>query len=164
MKLNSLVLVFVSGCLLAAGVKTGYDRLADFSQLKTYSWIAHKSTNDAWADFITRDVDRQLAAKGWAKLQTGGDVVVSAFGRTRDQQTLESFYTDVGGPWKWQGTGDTAADQTPVGTLVVDIFEGHSKKLIWRGTATEILAQEPDKERLEQSVEYMFRDFPSPQN
>jgi hypothetical protein len=147
--------------LLTAGVKTGYDRLADFSQYRTYSWIGAKPVDNPWAARIVHDADAQLARKGWTKVQSGGDMVVSAFGRTRDAETLQSYYTDVDGGWKWQGFGDAkAAEETPVGTLLVDVFDGKSKKLIWRGSATEVVSARPDSVVLQQSIEYMFRDFP----
>ncbi len=152
-------------CVLAASVKTGYDRAADFTQYRTYSWIGSKLAGNPWAARIVHDVDAQLASKGWTKIQNGGDLVVSAFGRTRDKETLESFYTDVDGGWKWHGFGDAEkAEEMPVGTLLVDVFDGKSKKLIWRGSSTETLTSAPDKGQLEEAVEYMFRDFPKMTN
>jgi hypothetical protein len=158
MKLALPLLAFAS--LLPADVKT--DFTSDFNQYKTYSWIAAKSAHDPWAALITRDIDARLAAKGWIKLQSGGDLVVSAFGLTNDKKTLDSNYTDFGGPWKWQqfGTADRKVDDIPVGTLIVDVFDGKSKRLVWSSSATEVLAQKPDSAQLKDSIVYMFRDFP----
>jgi hypothetical protein len=151
--------------LLLAGIKTGYDRLADFSQYKTYSWIAAAPAGDSWADRIVHDVDAQLEQKGWRKIQSGGDMVLSAFGRTHDGQTVQGYYTGIDGGWKWHGLEDTAkADETEVGTLLVDVFDGKSKKLIWRGSSTETLSAKPDTDRLEQDITYLFRDFPKMTN
>jgi hypothetical protein len=151
-------------CLLLASVKTDYDHAADFSRYKTYSWIAAKASNDLWADRIRQDVDAQFAAKGWAKVESGGDATVSAFGRTHNEQTLETYYNGFGGGWLWRGFGDatTTVENTPVGTLVVDLFDGNSKKLIWRGSSSETLSEKPDKneKKLEKAVEEMFKHFP----
>jgi hypothetical protein len=151
--------------LLLASVKTDYDHQADFSHYKTYSWISAKGSNDLWSDRIMQDVDQQLAAKGWTKAESGGDATVSAFGRTQNEQTLETFYTGLGGGWRWRGGfGDamTTVENTPVGTLVVDVFDGNSKKLIWRGTATDTLSSKPEnnEKKLEHSVADMFKHFP----
>jgi hypothetical protein len=153
-------------CLLMASVKTDYDKKADFSQYKTYSWLSSKGSDDLWSGRIMQDVDQQLAAKGWTKVESGGDATVSAFGRTHNEQTLESYYNGFGGGWMWRGLGGdvtTTVENTPVGSLVVDVFDGKSKHLIWRGSATDTLSSHPDKneKKLEKSVEDMFKKFPT---
>lgn len=90
--------------VLLASVKTDFDHSADFSHYKTYNWINPASaSNDLWSERIMQDVDQQLAAKGWTKVQSGGDATVSAFGRTHNEQTLDTFYTGIGGGWRWRG-------------------------------------------------------------
>jgi Domain of unknown function (DUF4136) len=163
-----MIPLFAGVCLLLASIKTDYDHQANFGQYKSYSWIgAPKASNDLWAERIERDVDEQLAARGWAKVASGGDATVSAFGRTVNEQTLETYYTGFGGGWRWRGFGDvnTFVENTPVGTLVVDIFDGGTKKLIWRATSTETLSTKPDKneKKLEKAVEDMFKKFPPTQ-
>lgn len=56
----------------------------------------------------------------------------------------------------------TTVENTPVGTLLVDVFDGHSKKLVWRGVASEALSSKPEKneKKLEKDVEEMFKKFP----
>jgi hypothetical protein len=128
-------------------------------QDRTYSWIGAKASN-AWTDRITKSVGAQFAAKGWVKLQSGGDAVISAFLRVNSDQNLQSYYTDFGGSWRWQGIGKTTRGEVEVGTLVIDVFDGQSKKLLWTGSATEALSDKPAKNQLEQSIGYMLRDFP----
>jgi hypothetical protein len=164
--LQTIIPLFAGVAMLFASVKTDFDKNADFGHYKTYSWIGTaKATDDLWSERIMQDVDQQLAARGWSKVESGGDATVSAFGRTHNEQTLETFYTGMGGGWRWRGGfGDamTTVENTPVGTLVVDVFDGASKKLIWRGTATDTLSSHPDKneKKLEHSVEDMFKRFP----
>src|SRR5580704_2535828 len=93
---NLLIPMCAAVCLLLAGVKTDYDHKANFSQYKSYSWISAKGSNDLWSDRIMEAVDGQLTAKGWMKVASGGDATVSAFGRTRNEQTLETYYSGFG--------------------------------------------------------------------
>jgi hypothetical protein len=161
MALKLIPSLFTAAGMLLATVITGYKSLDDFSQLRTYSWIGAPPADDPWAGRIIKGVDVQLAAKGWTKIQISGDMVISAFGRTRDAQTVQRYYTGIEGGWKWQGFGDApAAAENPVGTLLIDIFDGKTKKLIWRGSSTETLSSKPDTSRLEDDITYMFRDFP----
>ena len=109
---------------------------------------------------LTNNSPRKVGARS-----SPGDATVSAFGRTQYEQTLDTFYTGMGGGWRWRGGfGDamTTVENTPVGTLIVDVFDGSSKKLIWRGTSTDTLSSKPDKneKKLEHSVDDMFKHFP----
>jgi hypothetical protein len=44
----------------------------------------------------------------------------------------------------------------------VDIFDGSTKTLIWRGTAASVLSSKPEKNerKLEDAVTDMFKHFP----
>src|ERR1700722_1297928 len=114
--------------LFAADVKTDYSHSVDFGNYHTYSWLKVNAGDPLWVDRIQRAVDGELTAKGWSKVDSGGDAGVSAFGATHNQQSLQTFYDGFGGGWRWGGFGDatTTTINTPVGTLVVDIFDAHS--------------------------------------
>jgi len=168
MKRNILIsAAFIAGAaaLLFADVKTDYSHSVDFGNYHTYSWLKVNAGDPLWIDRIQRAIDGELTAKGWSKVDSGGDAGVSAFGATHNQQSLQTFYDGFGGGWRWGGFGDVATTtpiNTPVGTLVVDIFDAHSKKLIWRGTSEKTLSDKPDKneKKLEDSVQSRFKHFP----
>jgi hypothetical protein len=154
--------------LFAANVKTDYSHSANFGQYHTYSWLKVDAGNPLWVNRIKRDVDAQLTAKGWMQVPSGGDAAVSAFGATHDRRSLQTFYDGFGGGWRWGGFGPdlatTTTINTPVGTLVVDIFDAHTKQLIWRGTSDKTLSDKPEKneKKLEDSIQDMFKRFPPP--
>jgi hypothetical protein len=111
-------------------------------------------------------VDSQLAAKGWTKVASGGDAAVSAFGRVTQQDTLQTFYDGFPGwGWRgWAGMGTATTEVIPenVGNLTVDIFDGSTKQLIWRGRAAKLLSDKPEKneKKLDDAVADMFKHFP----
>lgn len=162
--LKIMIPLFTGVCLLFAAVKTDYDHQADFSKYKTYSWISARGSNDLWSERILQDVDAQLQSKGWSKVESGGDATVSAFGRTQEEQSLETYYNGFGGGWRWRGFGDatTVVENTPVGSLTVDVFDAQTKRLVWRGSATDTLSGEPEKnaQKLQHAVADMFKHFP----
>jgi len=151
--------------LFGQQVKTDYDRGTDFSQYKTYSWEKVQTQDPLWVDRIKDAVNASLAAKGWTLMPSGGNVSIVAIEMTRNQQTLDTFYNGFGGGWRWGGGfGDatTTVDNYKVGTLVVDLFDTSSKKLIWRGSSSDTLSDKSEKniKTLDKAVEKMFNHFP----
>lgn len=148
-------------------VKTDYDRATDFNQYKTYSWEKVQTKDPLWIDRIESAVNTALAAKGWTQVPSGGNVAIVAIETTQTQQTLDTFYDGFGGGWRWRGMGGfgdstTTVENYKVGTLVVDLFDANSKKLIWRGSASDTLSDKSDKniKNLDKGVQKMFKNFP----
>jgi hypothetical protein len=161
--------LLVTGCLvLAAKVTSDYSHSTDFSQYKTYSWLKVDASNSLWADRIRKAVDSQLKAKGLSETPSGGDVTVAAFGSRQEQPQMQTFYDSFGGGWRWRGFDDgvatTTVENIPVGALNVDLFDAHSKKLIWRSNASDVLSDNAEKneKKMEKAVEDMFKHFPPP--
>jgi hypothetical protein len=134
--------------LSAQHVKTHYDRSANFAQYKTYSWEQVKTREPLDVDRIKSAVNAALAAKGWTRVESGGDVWIVA----------------IEGGWRWRGFGafgpttDTYEDRT----LTVDLFDTKTKKLLWRGSSTDRLSDNSDKniKNLDKGVEKLFKKFP----
>jgi hypothetical protein len=164
----SPVLLTTAAIAFAPDVSVDYDHNADFARLHTYSWIGVRAGTSIWQDRITQAVDTELKAKGWARVESGADVGVAALGHVTERDTLETFYDGFPG-WGWRGwggmgTATTTVEPNRVGNLTVDLFQGGSKKLIWRATASEVISSNPDKndKKLNDAVEKMFKHFPPP--
>ena len=163
------MMFWFAGKCSAQQVKTDYDRGTDFGHYKTYSW-EHVKTKDALdVDRIKSAVNAALAAKGWTQVDSGGDVSIVAMEITRNQQTLNTFYDGFGGGWGWRrfggggiGEATTTTETYNVGTLVVDLFDAKTKKLLWRGSSSDTLSNNSDKniKNLDKGVEKMFKQFP----
>lgn len=147
----------------AQDVKTDYDHHANFSQYHTYSWAKVKTTDPLWESRIQDAVDKDLQAKGWQRVDNGGDVALTAVGSARDEKEYQTFYDGMGG-WRWGGFGETTTqvENYPVGTLVLDMYDAHNKQLIWRGVASQSLSDKPEKneQKLEKAVNKMLDHFP----
>jgi hypothetical protein len=175
MKVQRVVFVLVAMMFLFAAqspaqqVKTDYDRSANFGQYKTYSWEHIKTQDPLSVDRIKNSVNAALAAKGWTQVESGGDVAIVALEMTQNEQTLNTFYDGFGGGWGWRrfggggfGEATTTTETYKVGTLVVDLFDTKTKKLLWRGTSSDTLSNNSNKniKNLDKGVEKMFKKFP----
>lgn len=163
-----LCIVWLAIPVYAQSVHTDYDHKVDFSHYQTYSWEKVHTTNPLWQQRIMDAVDKDLQQKGWKRVQSGGQVALVAVGATRDRKEYQTFYDGLGG-WGWGGGfGDestTTVENVPVGTLVLDMYDQDSKKLLWRGTASKALSKNTDKniKSLDKSVDKMLDKFPPKQ-
>jgi len=162
-----LSLLLTASVVLALGtIKTDYDHSADFSRYKTYSWLKVEAGNTLWQDRIRKAIDAELSAKGMQNVASGGDVSVVAVGAVKTDQRPETFYNDFGGGWYWRGFGDgiatTTVENVPIGSLMLDMFDGKTKKLVWRGLGEKTLSGDPEKneKKLKDVVGDMLKSFP----
>jgi len=145
------VLVAISflfaSALSAQHMKTHYDRSANFAQYKTYSWEQVETRDPLDVDRIKSAVNAALAAKGWTRVESGGDVWIVA----------------IEGGCRWRGFGafGPTTDRYEDRTLTVDL-ETKTKKLLWRGSSTDRLSHNSDKniKNLDKGVEKLFKKFP----
>jgi hypothetical protein len=147
----------------AQEVHTDYDKNAVFEKYHTYSWGRVQTSNPLWQTRVEDAVDKSLQEKGWQKVASGGDIVVSAVGATHNQQEYTTFYDGMGG-WRWHGIGEatTTVDTYKVGTLVVDLYDASNKQLVFRGTSSNTLSDKPEnnEKSLDKAVDKMFKKFP----
>jgi hypothetical protein len=169
MKLQKRFALSLAGLLLTAvtawaGITSDYDHNAHFAQYKTYSWGKIETSNGLWDERVKSAVAGQLAAKGWSEVPSDGDVVIAARDAIHNQQQLNTFYDGFGGRRFGGGMGmsTTTVDNYKVGTLLVEMFDGHSKNLIWRASASNTLSNNSDKniKSLDKNVQKMFEHFP----
>jgi hypothetical protein len=158
-----LFVMALTAAVFADQVKVDYDHGANFNQVKTYSWSKVHTANSIWDNRVKNAVDKELAAKGWTQVPSGGAVALVAIEKTSVQQQYDTFYNNFGGR-RFGGFGDstTTVDNYKVGTLMVSMFDGNSKQLMWRGTSSSDLSGNPDKnaKKLDKDVEKMFKKFP----
>ena len=165
----TLMILSLAAGSLAQEIKTDYDRKADFSQYKTFSFEKVDTKDPLWVDRITAAVGGALTAKGLTQVESGGDIAIIAMGMAADRQTLNTFYDDFGGGWGWRrwggddfGESTTTTETYRVGTLVVDLFDRKTKTLLWRGSASNTLSNSSSKniKNFDKSVEKLFKEFP----
>jgi hypothetical protein len=168
---------------LGDNVRTDYDHQANFSQYHTYSWGKVQAADPFFVGRIQQAVNTQLQAKGWQLVPSGGSVAIFATDNLHNQKETQTMYDGLGGGWGsgwgggwgWGGWGwgggwaepgvgvaTTTTTNQSVSNLVIDLFDASTKKLLWRGLATEDLSSNAQKntKSLDGDVAKMFKGFP----
>ncbi len=165
-----IILIFAfSGCATPS-IKTSYDASASFSGLKTYGWLpAPKEViDDPRVDWellssrIRTAVDRELAEKGFTRKATGSPDFLIGFQATLDKKmTWKEMEREAYGRRGYQRWTQEAYDE---GTLVLDVIDVESQKIIWSGSATDkvnfSLSPEKEEAEINEAVREMLKEFP----
>lgn len=138
--------VVMGGLLAACGpsltVRTDYDRALDFSRYRTFRMGETRQimngngngkapVNTLVKDRIDNALQAQLAAEGLAPAGEDADLEVRYVAGARTRQELESsgfVYPYWGGMY----TDDFWIREYPEGTLVIDLVDATTNKLVWR--------------------------------
>ncbi len=149
-------------------VSTDYDKAADFTKYRTYTWgKAEEIKNTIVKKRIESAVDQQLASKGLKKVESGPDLAVFVHPRLSKETQVNTYSTGWGYGWGWyggMGTTTSTVQEIPVGTLVVDLVDVQRKELVWRGVAKSQLDSEASaeqrQERLDDAMKQLFASYP----
>ena len=133
----------------------------DWSKYHTYSWGEGTPAEDPIvAQRIVAGIDAQLAAKGLKKVDSDPDLVVLYHVATDKQKTLN--WSNMGGWGRFGGMGSAQVDTVINGQLKVDLADYKAKQFLWRGTATDTVSGDPQKnaKKIEKALTKMFQKFP----
>jgi uncharacterized protein DUF4136 len=150
----------LAGCS-SMKVKTEYDPAAPYATYKKYSWIAAEPGPEQAAPIrnpqvralVITTIERELTKKGLvlAKGAEEPDFLVSVLGWTQQGVQVTNYGYAYGGAYVY---GPYSAPIAPMpmtdvhvytdGTLLLDFVDAKTKKLVWRGTATDTLTS-PDR-------------------
>ena len=159
---GAVALVMTAAVVYAQKVSVDSDPGAPFTTYKTYVWVdGTPAPNPLNEERLHMGVDARLALKGLRMNTTSPDVVVVTHVTTKERQEL--VVSGFGyGPW-WGGGYSTANVETYIdGTLVVDLYDAKTKKMVWRGVATATASDKPTKNisKMNKALDKMFEKYP----
>jgi hypothetical protein len=143
----------------AAEVKVSYDTQADFSQYKTWSWRKGTPWPNLVAEKQLREgIEAKLEAAGLQRKDSGGDLQVThhaaadhrigvkALGYEQPDFEIES----------------TRVSYVVVGTVLVDMIDAGTGKVVWRGRAQGVANPAPRdvERRISEAIAQLFEHFP----
>jgi len=169
------VTVALAGCATVQ-TSTDYARGVDFSRYHTFKMLEGKALpsqtgappNTMAADRISSDIKGELMAKGLTPTDTNPDLLVGYVAGARTKQELEAVgpYDPMMGPYMgpgYWGPTDVWSTTYQHGTLVIDLVDNSSKKMVWRSTVTadrEKVSELADPKTIEKAVDKAFEHYP----
>lgn len=174
-------MIFTISCS-SVKVHSDFDGSVDFTKFKTLEYMgwaeeSDKILNQLQRDRIEKAFGKEFESRGYTGVEENGDIVVSLF-IVVDQKTSVTAYTNhygmggygygAGWGWGYGGMGMSASTTTYSesdyleGTLVLDVFDSKTKKLIWQSVGQKTIDENPkNSERNTAYVaEKMMKPYP----
>jgi Domain of unknown function (DUF4136) len=177
LRLCILCVAVLGSFAFAQKVKTGYDKSADFSKYKTYTWTAPgmPPTRPLLYATVVDAIDGELSSKGLQKVDKDGDLTLIPAGGIEYGNNIAAgspiIGTYSGAPpamnaTMWTGATGPSALQgpyVPQGTLVLEFVDRMAGKVIWTGSVSQKLDIEKKNKSLElvgKAVVKLLKQFP----
>lgn len=136
---------------------------------KTWSWlsrppVAQGDTTYAAIDARVRSsLERELAARGFRRVEREKpDFLITYYAAVEKPIRAESVAYAAGGPSQGRA-GVDASGAYPQGTLIVDVLDPRTGKLVWRGAGSKVIQPEQDAEqrsaRIDDAASAMASEF-----
>ena len=158
--MNSFVVLLVALATAQAPpigkVDSTFDKKANFASFRTYAWTpGTHAFNPAAHKLIVEALEAEMAARGFTKVTTGGDVTLS-------YSSMAVKNVDLKALDKAERAG-AAAPTKDLGKLVV-VMRNPARQQLWSAATREYL--EPDIEKLGASIKTvaarLFETYPKP--
>lgn len=173
-----LIASFLYSCS-STKITSDYDKEADFSKYQDFHYLGWANDSDQILNDLDKTRIEQAFANEFARRgikfvdASEADATVSLF-IVVDQKTGATAYTDYHGGmgygygypgWGWGGGYATTRYQEHdylEGTLVVDVFDAESKKLVWQGVSSGTINENTKnrEDRINRLAQSMMREYP----
>jgi hypothetical protein len=161
-----VILVIVAAVSASAmDISVDYDRSGRFSWYKTFAWKDTDETsleghNDLMHSRIKTAIMQQLSQGRMTENTDNPDLYVTYHAGSRQAVYVDpgAFGYGFGGAWGGVGASTARSFTYEQGTLVIDIWEAETKKLVWRGVAVDAFSDNPDKadKKINKAIEKMI--------
>ena len=158
-----LVSVLMAGPALAQKISFDYDEDYDGESVKTFAWAETSDTSVKKSDpflhsRIVNGIEYYLTQTGLREVESDPDVYVTYHTSKKEEVKVNTGSWGYGYPVTWTQPGvnerfggwgshsGNAMDSFEKGTLIVDLWDAGTEKLVWRGRAAGItIVLDPQK-------------------
>jgi len=162
----------LGACAGKMAIQSDLDPAASLDSYGTYAWsrLGRVSGDVRVTPALNRqirdDIDRHLADKGYSRVTSNADFSVMYQVTIEGETIVQTLDWYSGSNFKETvATPRATARNYEEGTLIIDVMEGQTERLIWRGTATAEVRQrvslEDRSDRVAEAVQKVLAEFPS---
>ena len=168
-----LTAVIAWSCGPSLKVTSDYDKGVNFSSYKTFALYNPENINNAISELnrarVVTAIKNEMTKKGFTESATNPDLLVNAAALFEDRKSMTA--TSTGGgyygyrAYGWgAGVSHTNYDVRHYkdGSLIIDIVEASSKKLVWQGTGNKEIdgpVKDPDV-NIPKAISMIMASFP----
>lgn len=164
------LMVALAACQSSTTPSFNYTAAPGFSLagMKTYSWAyaaVPQGSNTVLVQMIRNNFDSDLAARGFKRVDEGGDFVIGITLGSRSELQVTNWPTYPGWGWgRWGGWAapmtSTSVQQITQGSLALDVYNGQTKEAMWHGYASrQISPNSPNPELIQNAVAGLVERF-----
>lgn len=172
--LVAIGLALLASCQTPIQVGADFRRNFRFSSVQTYAWLpdppGHAGDpvlhNDLIDERVRGAVDRKLQEMGYRRVAEKADIYVTYYLGLETQvnaRMVSSTYHYAGGFLDRHST-NRAISQYERGTLLIDLLEPTTRRLVWRGTASARVRRQTDPaerdRKIDDAVDKTLAQFP----
>lgn len=153
------ILLAVAVPAAAQKVYVDWDRTADMRSYKTFAWgemppSVLEANHPLAHSFIKNSIEYELTGGGYIEDPKDPDVYVIYHTDPKESVQImsQAYGYSYGAGWGWDPywggtmvTGSTQVNSYRKGCLIIDIWDARTKLAVWRGTATDVMSQDPEK-------------------
>jgi hypothetical protein len=183
--LMGAIMVLLSACS-SLKITADFDKSVDFTKYKTFEYYGWAKESDK----VLNGLDKVRIEDAFAKeffsrdlklVESDGDLIVTLFIVVEQKTEQQAETTHMGGGyggyyggrygygpgWGWGGGYSTTTVREynyAVGTLVCDVFDKKSEKLIWEGIASKTIDSDPNTrdKKIPEVVRRLMLKYPVP--
>lgn len=125
-------------------VKSDYSATANFADYKTYLFRTDDlNINDLDKDRVLNELSKQIQSKGLTSSENP-DLIINVKASHKKIQDIQTSYGGgFGYGWGSFGMGTTWTNNYNSGTIVVDMIDAKTQKLVWQGIGSGISVDSP---------------------
>lgn len=174
-KTGALFIASLILCSVVQAQKTSaaFDENVDFSNYKTFAFDKDGARNPYVNALIVQAIERELTARGLTKVNTDPDMKVAFLAATVPNLKVQNvpFYHVVNPAYSGMvGSATMNMWDVTTGTLVIDLWDRKSDRVVFRGTITDVLQRAPSSDLqadakivakpINKSVAKIFKKYP----